>query len=88
MAAFENHNHAFKRTHPIKASQVDPTGVVYIGDGSWGVNPRKTNDLWYLDKKSRKNCILLVELTAKEATVQALDLFHTPLDQITFSFIK
>ena len=84
-AAFENHNHAFKRTYPIKANQVDPDGVVYIGDGSWGAPPRKTNDLWYLAKRNRKNSVILVELTAQEASIQALDLLNNPLDQLTLS---
>lgn len=83
-AAFENHNHAFKRTHPIKASQIDPDGIVYIGDGGWGASPRKTNDLWYLAKRNRKSSVLLVELTSAQATVQALDLLNTPLDEFTF----
>jgi hypothetical protein len=88
LAAFENHNHAFKRTHPIKAGQIDPTGVVYIGDGGWGATPRKTNDLWYLAKRNRKNNVFLIELTAQEANIQALDLFNEPLDQISFSSIN
>ena len=46
-AAFENHNHAYKRTYPIKANQIDPDGVTYFGDGSWGVTPRGPSDQWY-----------------------------------------
>lgn len=85
LAAFENHNHAFKRTYPIKASQVDPTGVVYIGDGGWGATPRKTNDLWYLAKRNRKNNVFLVEITPNEALVKAIDLLNHPIDELTFS---
>lgn len=83
LAAFENHNHAFKRTYPIKANQIDPSGVVYLGDGGWGTPPRKTNDLWYLAKRNRKNSILLVELTSFEAHIQALDMLKNSLDQLT-----
>jgi hypothetical protein len=32
----EHHDHAFKRTHPIKDGLVDKHGVLYLGDGSWG----------------------------------------------------
>lgn len=81
-AAFENHNHAYKRTYPIKANQIDPAGVIYIGDGSWGAQPRTTNDLWYLAKRNRKNSVLLIELTAQDATIQAIDLLNNPLDLI------
>lgn len=83
-AAFENHNHTFKRTQPIKANQVDPTGIVYFGDGSWGVHPRSPNDAWYLAQKSKKNAVLLIELTKEEAIVTAIDLLNTPFDQMTF----
>jgi acid phosphatase type 7 len=85
LAAFENHNHAFKRTYPIKANQVDPSGVIYIGDGSWGAPPRKTNDLWYLAKRNRKNSAVLVELTSQEAVIWAVDLLNNSLDQLTLS---
>jgi len=36
---FENHDHAFKVTHPLKAGQIDPAGIRYLGDGAWAVNP-------------------------------------------------
>lgn len=85
LAAFENHNHAYKRTYPIKAGQVDPKGVVYFGDGAWGVTPRNTNDLWYLEKRAKENNVLLVELTLKEATVKALNLRNSTIDQLSFN---
>jgi hypothetical protein len=85
LAAFENHNHSFKRTYPIKANQIDPEGVVYFGDGGWGSPPRKTNDLWYLAKRNRKSSVLMVELSLHQASVQALDLLNHALDQVTFS---
>ncbi|MBX7066266.1 MAG: metallophosphoesterase family protein [Parachlamydiales bacterium] len=84
-AAFENHNHAFKRTHPMKAGQIDPTGIVYLGDGGWGAPPRSTNNLWYLANRQKKNSILLVSLTSEQADIQALDLLNQPLDQVTLS---
>ena len=33
-AAFEHHDHAFKRTHLLRANQTDPGGTLYLGDGS------------------------------------------------------
>lgn len=38
---FENHDHAYKRTKPLLGGQPDRSGVVYIGDGAWGVTPRE-----------------------------------------------
>lgn len=34
---FEHHDHAFKRTHPLLDGHVDPNGIIYLGDGSWGM---------------------------------------------------
>ncbi len=86
LAAFENHNHAFKRTYPLKANQIDlKGGIVYIGDGSWGAPPRRTHDLWYLDKRARKNSVTLVELTQNQATIKTVDLLNNLLDETSLS---
>ncbi len=46
---FESDGHAIKRTVPIRGDKLDPTGVVYIGEGGLGV-PQRTpdSDRWYL----------------------------------------
>ncbi len=36
MASFENHVHSFKRTKPLKGSQPEENGTVYLGDGAYG----------------------------------------------------
>jgi hypothetical protein len=38
--AFENHDHALKRTVALLAGRPDPTGITYLGDGAWGVGER------------------------------------------------
>lgn len=52
LAAFEHHEHAYKRTHPILKGKVNPEGVLYLGDGAWGVKkarkPKSSKDAWYL----------------------------------------
>lgn len=83
--AFENHNHTFKRTHRLKGNRIDAEGILYLGDGCWGARPRKTNDMWYLEKRARKNNIYVVDLTAREAKVEAIDLFGEVLDSTTLS---
>ena len=65
--AFENHNHAFKRTYPIRDGKIDASGVVYLGDGCWGASPRRTHDQWYLAKRARLNNVYILELTPKSA---------------------
>ena len=37
---FENHDHAYKRTYPMKNERISPNGIVFMGDGAWGVGPR------------------------------------------------
>jgi hypothetical protein len=57
-AAFEHHDHAFKRTHQIRSDEVVADGTLYLGDGSWGRGPRwvrgpRKNHLarrWYMDR--------------------------------------
>ncbi len=82
-AAFEHHNHAFKRTYPLKNHKIDPKGIIYFGDGCWGALPRKTNDMWYLEKKARKNNVYLVELSKEKALIQAIDLSGKALDEVS-----
>lgn len=63
--AFENHDHAYKRTWPILNGKKDPSGVLYLGDGGWAVakprptrNPSKT---WYLaNAKASRNFVLAI----------------------------
>ncbi len=81
--AFEHHNHAFKRTYPLKANKIDDTGTLYLGDGSWGVKPRKTRDMWYLEKKAKRNGVWLVDLDLEGASFKALDLVGDTFDEVS-----
>lgn len=40
--SFEHHDHAYKRTVPLRADKEDPKGIIYLGDGAWGVTLRGT----------------------------------------------
>ncbi len=50
----EAHDHALKKTVPIRNNQKDTiAGIVYIGDGSWGAPLKETknpDDHWYLEE--------------------------------------
>ncbi len=70
---FENHDHAYKRTYPLLQGKIDPRGVVYIGDGSWGVNPRKTVDRPYLAHRASEQQVTVVELTKTSRTFYAVN---------------
>ncbi len=72
-AAFEHHNHAYKRTYRMKDGKIDPDGVLYLGDGSWGVSPRKPKRMWYLEAAAQTNAVCLVTLRPKECRVEAVD---------------
>jgi hypothetical protein len=82
-AAFEHHDHAYKRSYPILNGRPDPKGVLYIGDGGWGVVhpriPKKPGQLWYLAKTVQEsNVILVTLLPGSKRTYKALDpLGHT-----------
>lgn len=84
--AFENHDHTFKRTKPIRNNQVTPGGVVYIGDGSWGVATRRANDIpqrWWLEKVTDDyhfwHVLLLPDtrmITARNERFEMIDFFE------------
>lgn len=38
---FENHDHTYKRTLPLRGDRPDRDGIVYFGDGAWGVRTRE-----------------------------------------------
>lgn len=73
--AFENHDHTYKRTYPIRNSEVDSTGVVYMGDGAFGLGEdhgsggrrdrmHDVDKTWYLKKASPYSHLILVTLEA------------------------
>ncbi len=82
-AAFEHHNHSFKRTFPLKAGHVDEDGLVYLGDGCWGSQPQKTQDQWYLAKKAKRTGVWVVQLTPERASLKAIDLTNNLIDELS-----
>lgn len=76
--AFEHDDHTFKRSVPIRNGKEDPTGIVYIGDGCWGVEPRPVHDpatTWYLEKAKSVRHGFIVTLTPDGKEILAVD--HT-----------
>ena len=71
-AAFEHHNHTYKKTVPLKANVENPLGTVYFGDGCWGAKPRKIRKQSYLEKAASTNHFYLVEMTRKTASISAI----------------
>ena len=84
--AFENHNHAFKKTYPLLKGKVDPAGIVYLGDGSWGVPTRSSGgNRWYLEKKAALNTFSLLTLDKELLKVETFDNTSKRVDVLEIS---
>ncbi len=73
---FENHDHAYKRTPPIRHGEINPEGTVYIGDGAWGVQiraPHNPDETWYLERASQVRHGIIVSLHGTRRYVQAVN---------------
>lgn len=73
--AFENHDHAYKRTHPMREGKVvkDDEGVVYLGDGAWGTRPRAVPEKWYIAKGAEVRHFILATLEGERQQFQMFD---------------
>jgi len=70
-AAFEHHNHCYKRAFRLKGGKKDEGGVLYLGDGSWSVPPRRPKEgLWYIAKAAAVNSYFLVRLGAEGCRIE------------------
>lgn len=83
-AAFENHNHAYKRTPKIFQQKVNnERGILYVGDGGWGVGkvrtPKSPKREWYLSKTAMERYFLLVTLNGENRNFKAIN-----ADGVTF----
>lgn len=81
--AFENHDHTFKRTVPIRNGEKNPEGTVYLGDGCMGVGAReiKNGDAWYIEKASSTQHIWVVDVDANGVSCRAIDVEGNQFDQ-------
>lgn len=84
-AAFEHHDHAYKRTHPIFKGKIDEErGVLFLGDGAFGIKePRQPKDLdskWYLVKALPERHFILVSLKGRVRQYQAINYKGTIID--------
>jgi len=73
--AFEHHDHTYKRTESLRGGVIDETGVVYLGDGAWGVgvrpvHPADTTDYLAVSKSVRH--ALIMTLIGEEQAMVAV----------------
>lgn len=89
--AFEHDDHTFKRTVPIRDGREDPTGIVYIGDGCWGVEPRPVHDpeaTWYLEKAASVRHGLIVTITPDSKKIVVVDHAGNVIDELEIPVLK
>lgn len=82
--AFEHHNHMYKRTYRLKGGEIDDTGVLYLGDGAWGVKPRRSKtcpDRWYLAESSSLNHFFLVRVRPDLCEIDAIGIDGELIDE-------
>ncbi|MCH7911282.1 MAG: fibronectin type III domain-containing protein [Candidatus Hydrogenedentes bacterium] len=85
-AAFENHDHVFKRTKLLKGDKVDPDGTLYIGDGCFG-QPRRplseANHRWYHEKTQSIEHFWVVDVYNERTRYRAIDFEGNELDDVS-----
>lgn len=82
-AGLENHDHTFKRTHPLVAGKTTAGGTVYLGDGLWGISPRRAHKLPVHVKASSTYHVWLLSTTPDGLLCQAVGLDGKVFDQTT-----
>jgi acid phosphatase type 7 len=86
-AVFENDHHNFKRTHRIRNHQRDDAnGLLFLGDGAWGVNTRTVPSLdeaWYLAAAEPRRHLFHVTMHGNgTAKIEAVDAKGEVFDQV------
>lgn len=64
---FEKHDHIYKRTWPIRDGAISADGIVYIGDGAWGVGTRQIGashdeHAWYLKRAASERHFIVATI--------------------------
>lgn len=74
-AAFENNDHAYKRSHLIYRGRAQSAGVLYLGDGAWAVEnirkPKTPRQAWYLAKSAASQYFMVVTIEGVHRRFQA-----------------
>ncbi len=74
--SFEHHDHTYKRTHRLTGGERDPGGVLYLGDGAWGMEPRTVatpEERPYLQKSISSRNVIRVTLDGDGRQFLAVD---------------
>ena len=85
-AAIEHHHHIYKRSKLIFKDSINAVkGILYIGDGGWGVSPRPLpkdmTPFWYIARAERKRHFLKITINENMRTYEAIDSNGTIFDR-------
>jgi hypothetical protein len=85
----ENHSHVFMRSKLLKNMTEDPSGTLYIGEGSWG--PKETNpevvNKEYFEKTKAAQHVWLIEIdNSDQIKLTAYDEQKNVLDSLTLKY--
>lgn len=74
-AAFEHHDHTYKRTHPLRNGRPHEKGVLYLGDGAWGVEKPRVPKRYlpYLARVLSSSHFILVTLNKEGVKYEAIN---------------
>lgn len=89
-SVFENHVHLYKKTFPIANGKVQPEGkgVVYFGDGNWGVNPSHClkggnwNITGFMEVYSNENHIWMIQISKRFINHYAINRHGKVFDKV------
>lgn len=70
---FEHHDHTYKVTKPLLNGAENTNGIVFLGDGLWGVSSRPPDtSRWYLQAASEQHHAHLVTITSSNRIIQTV----------------
>jgi hypothetical protein len=86
--AFENHDHAYKRTYPLRGGERAPDGIIYLGDGAWGTDVRRIGQEaagatppWYLERGESRRHFILGEIRGAKRHFIMIDEYGEVFDE-------
>jgi len=93
-AIYENHVHLFKKTKPITDGALDEeNGVVYFGDGNWGITPNECfpydgNSTAIMEVLGDTNHVWILQLSATGYTSYAINVKGERIYESNFTSYK
>ncbi|MCC5928661.1 MAG: metallophosphoesterase family protein [Cyclobacteriaceae bacterium] len=77
----EAHDHAYKRTEPIRNDQIDLfNGIYYLGDGGWGAPVRDTKnpeEYWWLAEAEKADHLWKYSISNKGNSITVVPVFKS-----------